>query len=225
LLSLDLPELSHPSIERFLRRCLQEAIAENLPRLPLYRSLVYNGILYRFPLQYHFSKTQQQEILLRFRVSSSEVSLSPDGWLEWLLGDRALTHWLTGLETSIERLFPDSPPCDGEFIFLFHYTYARCSSLLHLLPPPHSPLQPPYHPLERAVILQMLTLVDRAGTSNPRRQLVNFCEAILDLDRGCRIIGEPLAIARSRLGLFSLSQRLFRRFLVHEFAITPIEEF
>jgi hypothetical protein len=208
------------SIERALRQPLNGA------RVPVYRSLLANGILYRCPLQYRFSPTERGEILDRLLGFFPSISLNPEGWLELFLSDDALADRLEELESSIAIDFPESPR--GEFCFLFHYTHARCTGLLRLaeregfLDPSYRPLV--HHPLERALILQLLTAVDRQGKKDPRALAIDLCGAILDLDRRCRLVGEPLEIARSRVRLLSIARGVLRAFLASELGIIPLDE-
>jgi arginyl-tRNA synthetase len=143
---------------------------------------------------------------------------------------------LQGFRASFDRFFPYHPPRerDPRFFFLFQYTHARCRALLRLGEregilldeedsPSRFPLSP-FHPAERALFWQLLTVVDRAGTGKALSLARDFCESILDLDRFCRIVGEPAAVARSRLRLISASQRLLRVFLAERLAQVPRED-
>ncbi|MEG3438648.1 hypothetical protein V0288_16060 [Pannus brasiliensis CCIBt3594] len=220
----------HPSIERLLRQSFPLANNGEPPRLPVYRSLLAGDIVYRCPLQYAFSIERRAEIVRRFvAISGMNVTLADDGWLEIRLDDRALWLWLRGLVESLDRFFPYHPPREPNprFFFLFQYTHARCCSRLRLaeregiVDPPSS--VPSYNPVERALFLQLLTVVDRPETARKERLAGDFCRSLLDLDRFCRLVGEPVEIARSRVQLLSIGQRLLRSFLAREFAIAAIE--
>lgn len=221
----------HPSIERLLRQSFPVTDNGDLPRLPVYRSLLAGNLVYRCPLQYAFPSERRQEIVRRFgAVSGMDVTLADDGRLEIRFDDRALWLWLRGLRESLDRFFPYHPPREPNprFFFLYQYTHARCCSRLRLaeregiVDPPSS--VPSYNPVERAVFLQLFTVVDRPETAKKETLAGDLCRSLLDLDRFGRIVGEPVEIARSRVQLLSAGQRLLRSFLAREFAIVAIEE-
>jgi hypothetical protein len=221
---------THPSIERFLRQQLSAAVMDEMPPLPIYRSILANGIRYRCPLQYYFS-AGQRVAMVNYCRSFAHITLTPEGWLEWCLDERDLSSWLQHLWHSIEVFFPYQSPRDSnpDFSFLLQYTHARCCALGRLgarvgITIEGNEAISCAHPVERALLLQLLTVVDRWDTANPQTLAVNFCQSILDFDRGCRIVGEPIPVARWHLMAIAVSQQLLRALLASKLDLLPLEE-
>lgn len=162
---------------------------------------------------------------------SVEIARSP--WIDFRLSDRALATWLNDFIP-----MPLSPPKNNASsrIDLCQYAHARCLSLLYsasragliTLHPPEkcwhwqwtAPQTIPWlassqlclqQPAETALIAAFIDLCDRAAADRVRNwetQALNLSHKILAGDRACQIWGQPLDLARARLALVAVAQRI-----------------
>ncbi|GCL51115.1 hypothetical protein NIES3804_26910 [Microcystis aeruginosa NIES-3804] len=221
---------NHPSLEHCLKQQLINIFPENNHKLTFYRCPKTDSILYRSPLFYYFTSAQCQAIFNHLIALFPQIQLR-EGWLELLLDQQFLSFWLLKLNDLIEQFFSDELPLNprGEFFFLFQYTHARYSGLLQLLNREKIRLTESeplswHHPAEIALILQILTVCDCWERQKPYPLTANFCEAMLNFERNCRIIGESAPIQRSRLILISVSQKLLNRLLRQKWQLLPMTE-
>jgi hypothetical protein len=221
---------NHPSIEHFLKQQLINLFPENNYKLTFYRCQEADSILYRSPLLYYFTASQCQTIFNELITLFPQIQVK-DGWLELLLDQQFLSFWLLKLNDSIEKFFSDELPPNPrtEFFFLFQYTHARYCVLLQWADREKVKLTEAkelkwHHPAEIALILQILTVCDSWERAKPCPLTVNFCEAMLNFERSCRIIGESAPIQRSRLILITVSQKLLHRLLSQKLQLLPMTE-
>jgi hypothetical protein len=221
---------NHPSLEHCLRQQLINIFPENNHKLTFYRCPKTDIILYRSPLFYYFTSAQCQTIFNHLITFFPQIQLR-EGWLELLLDQQFLSFWLLKLNDLIDQFFSDELPLHprGEFFFLFQYTHARYSGLLQLLNREKISLTEPellswHYPAEIALILQILTVCDCWEGQKLYPLTANFCEAMLNFERNCRIIGESAPIQRSRLILISVSQKLLNRLLRQKWQLLPMTE-
>ncbi|NCT43379.1 MAG: anticodon-binding protein [Microcystis aeruginosa G11-09] len=191
---------NHPSIEHCLKQQLINIFPENNHKLTFYRCPKTDIILYRSPLFYYFTPAQFQTIFNHLIVLFPQIQLK-EGWLELLLDQQFLSFWLLKLNSGLLQLL------NREKIRLIE------SELLSW-----------HHPAEIALILQILTVCDCWERQKPYPLTANFCEAMLNFERNCRIIGESAPIQRSRLILISVSQKLLNRLLRQKWQLLPMTE-
>jgi hypothetical protein len=181
------------------------------------------------------------------------VQVVPPGWIHLELTDPAIAAWLQCLsEVELGRFTP--PPLSGSSrVFAVQYAHARCCSLVRLahgeglimLKEPELDNSPtvflavapnpiPWlncdqklrfcHPAERALIAQLLGLLDELYYPCPSRQAVDWEKAALNLSQAfqnfyscCRIWGEVKIqtphLAQARLGLVIVTQAVLRLLL------------
>jgi hypothetical protein len=221
---------NHPSIEHCLKQQLINIFPENNHKVTFYRCLKTDSILYRSPLFYYFTAAQYQTIFNHLITLFPKIQLK-EGWLELLLDQQFLSFWLLKLNDLIDKFFSDELPRNPreEFFFLFQYTHARYCGLLQLLNREKIRSTEPEtlswdHPAEIALILQILTVCDCWERPKLYPLTANFCEAMLNFERHCRIIGESAPIQRSRLILISISQKLLNRLLSQKWQLLPMRK-
>lgn len=216
---------NHPSIEYLLKQQLPPQ-----PQLTFYRCQKAGIILYRCPFLYYFTPHQSQALADSLLPTFPQVTLT-EGWLELPLDQQFLSAWLPKLPSLIDKFFlpqitSNSP---GKFYFLFQYTHARYCALWRLATQEKISLIETeslnwHHPAEKALILQILTVCDRWEQGKPYPLTMNFCEAMLDFDRSCRILGESAPVQRSRLILVTVAQTLLNRLLSQKWQLLPMTE-
>lgn len=80
------------------------------------------------------------------------------------------------------------------------------------------------HPTETALIAAAIDLCDREvtqQTTNWEKQALRLSEKILACDRACRIWGQPLDLARARLGAIAIAQRILSWILQEKLMVIP----
>jgi hypothetical protein len=215
----------HPSIEYSLKRQLPDN-----SKLTFYRCQQEQLILYRCPLLYHFTSSQSQTLVTSLQAIFPQVILSK-GWLELPLNQQFLSMWLSKLPNLIDQFFLDNIPANSsaKFAFLLQYTHARYCALLRLAAKEKIKLIDSdtlnwHHPSEIALIMQILTVCDVWERPQLNSLTVNLCQAMLDFDRSCRILGESPQVQRSRLTLITVAQKLLNRLLSQKWQLLPMTE-
>ncbi|WP_250124116.1 DALR anticodon-binding domain-containing protein [Chroococcidiopsis sp. CCMEE 29] len=160
-----------------------------------------------------------------------------------------------------EEKFPAS---SGSPLFAVQYAHARCCSLLQMAHREGlitlrqtnwdtssafwlavSPNPIPWlnsgqqlcldHPAERALIVQLLALLDELYCPRPSHQPINWHKAALDLSQtfqtfysGCQIWGEVknqnLSLSQARLGLVLITQSVLRLLLKDRLGVVALQE-
>jgi hypothetical protein len=215
----------HPSIEYLLKRQLPDH-----GKLTFYRCQREQIILYRCPLLYRLTPSQSQTVVNSLQAIFPQVILK-EGWLELSLDQQFLSIWLSKLPDLIDQFFLDNIPANSsaKLAFLLQYTHARYCALLRLAAKEKIKLSGTefldwHHPAEIALILQILTVCDSWECPQPDSLTVNLCQAMLDFDRSCRILGEFPQVQRSRLTLITVAQKLLNRLLSQKWQLLPMTE-
>lgn len=175
---------------------------------------------------------------------SVEIVRSP--WIDFRLGDRALADWLQELLRKPLSLPQKNTPSQ---IDLCQYVHARCLSLLYsaardqlitLYPLQkclnwqwQEPQSIPWlessqlrlqHPTESALIAELVDIGDRTigkKAENWHKLALQLGDRFLACDRACRIWGQPVELARARLALVAVVQRVLHWILQEKLRVIP----
>lgn len=189
------------------------------------------------------------------------VEVVPPGWIHLEVTEPKLAAWLQylvqGEQMSPHLLVPPSsvlessdrrkPPLrlSASRLFAVQYAHARCCSLMQLAQHENLITHPiPWlndhklrfcHPAERALIAQLVGLLDDLYCPSPSHQPINWEKAALNLSQAfqtfyscCRIWGEVKVqaphLAQARLGLVMATQVILQLLLQDMFGVyAPLE--
>ena len=222
----------------------------DVEKIPVYRLKSNFPIIYRCAIAQQVSENAEElagkivERLSENGLFSVEIRRSP--WIDFRWRDRALASIFNNL---LNLHFIQLQNCSASGFNLWQYAHARCLSVLysasrgglialhpsekcqywqwceptviHWLKASQWRLQ---HPAETALIAEIIDLCDRETIQTARnweKQALNLGQKILACDRACRIWGQPLDLARARLGLIAVAQRLLGWLLQEKLTIIP----
>lgn len=192
-----------------------------------------------------------RKIVERFRQDprfSVEIARSP--WIDFRLSNRALANWLHDA-IRIQSLSLQNCTASGCNLSQYTHArclsllYSASRQGLIVLHPWEKDLNWQWcepktipwldfssdfsslrwqHPTETALIAGAIDLCDREvtrQTTDWKKQALRFSERILACDRACRIWGQPLDLARGRLGSIAIAQRILSWILQEKLMVIP----
>jgi hypothetical protein len=169
-----------------------------------------------------------------------QVVLTPQGFLDFSFPCSSLSLYLENLPSVLTPYLSNLEGYFTPYPFLWRYVSQRCTNLLHLADREKLihlsqgdfpcliavPNSIPWsgqealwseHPQQRELIEKLIVTIDNLPNSTPEKLFPPLVQALLNLERHCRIFGEIALthreLVQTRLGLLSLGQSLLTWYL------------